>query len=1100
MRTESLVDVAIYFHTSLQPKLGAQKAKVTLVDHHTASESFMKHFENEHRLRGGCPADWVWIVPPMGGSACPVFHQEMLNYQLKPSYEYQEPAWKTHVWSRKDGQKQAAPRKFKFKEIARAVKFTSKLFGKALSQRIKATVLFATETGRSEHYAQLLGNLFSHVFNVNVSCMEDYDIINLEHETLLLVVTSTFGNGDPPDNGQTFARALQTIRVTGDMTPDMESIKTTSFVKMASLSLERSSSVSLESDIGPLSNVRSATPLIEFAVFGLGSSAYPNFCCFGRSVDQLLGALGGERIVELATGDELAGQESAFRRWAQDVFQTACDVFCLGEEVCAGDVAESLRPTSLLDTCKIRLAPDPGPLPDLVSGLASVTGKKVRALKLVNRQDLTSDDPERRTLLVSFSTAGPPHSPGDHLGVFPANPGELVAGVLARLDPSAEPDRPLRVSLQRDVKTADGLKQEWAPHDRLPSPVSLRLALSRFLDLTTPPGPPLLATLAETCGRPEHRAKLLELAKSKYPDVLAYDINLFIRSDDQLVKNIFEEIRCVSGPRCGARYLAAETSLSRRDATLYEAWRAHSYPNLLETLEEFSSARITPEMLLAGLPPLQPRFYSVSSAWRAHPGRIDLTVALVAYRTQGTLVLDVVDGKGPLHLGVCSSYLASAPIGGQVEGFVRSTTTFRLPDDVHRSVIMVGPGTGIAPFRSFWQEREGMGRGELTLVAGCRSPGAQLYRAETERLVARGVLRRLHVAYSRQPGRPKMLQKAFKDDCISRSLSGKWHEALKEGREEVADEPRSGRPTTARTDENVDRVLEVLRTDRRLSIQQIADTLHMSTFVVHGIVTEDLQMRKVCAKLVPKVLTQDQKELRVLRSQELLDLIQNEPDSLNSVVTGDDPGCLNTTQTRMSKSRIKTMIIVFFDIRGIVHCEFVPQGQTVNSAFYLEVLRRLKRRIARVRTDIKYTVKLHHDNATSHTAFIITNFLARSNTPMARYRPVCKEECRLCAQRYVQDVLRSELGGLLHRELAERGGHFYVCGDVGMAEDVRKTLQNVLAQEGRWTMAQAEAFLSTLQVTAGGGPTYLVASQYAESRYHEDIFGLTLRRPSRPAN
>ncbi|UYV79005.1 hypothetical protein LAZ67_17000627 [Cordylochernes scorpioides] len=86
-------------------------------------------------------------------------------------------------------------------------------------------------------------------------------------------------------------------------------------------------------------------------------------------------------------------------------------------------------------------------------------------------------------------------------------------------------------------------------------------------------------------------------------------------------------------------------------------------------------------------------------------------------------------------------------------------------------------------------------------------------------------------------------------------------------------------------------------------------------------------------------------------------------------------------KARMRKSRIKTMIIVFFDIRGIVHCEFVPQGETVNSAFYLEVLRRLKRRIARVRTDIKDTVKLHHDNATSHTAFIITNFLARSNTP-----------------------------------------------------------------------------------------------------------------------
>ncbi|UYV82647.1 hypothetical protein LAZ67_22000367 [Cordylochernes scorpioides] len=230
--------------------------------------------------------------------------------------------------------------------------------------------------------------------------------------------------------------------------------------------------------------------------------------------------------------------------------------------------------------------------------------------------------------------------------------------------------------------------------------------------------------------------------------------------------------------------------------------------------------------------------------------------------------------------------------------------------------------------------------------------------------------------------------------------------AFKEGREEVADEPRSGRPTTARTNENVDRVLEVLRTDRRLSTQQIADTLHMSTFVEHGIVTEDLQMRKVCAKFVPKVLTQDQKKLRVLRCQELLDLIQNEPGFLNSVVTEDESWMFEYDQeskrqscawhkkssprpkkARMSKSRIKTMIIVFFDIRGIVHCEFVPQGQTVNSAFYLEVLRRLKRRIARVRTDIKDTVKLYHDNAPSHTAFIITNFLARSNTPVIPHPP-----------------------------------------------------------------------------------------------------------------
>ncbi|UYV66151.1 ADCY5, partial [Cordylochernes scorpioides] len=227
----------------------------------------------------------------------------------------------------------------------------------------------------------------------------------------------------------------------------------------------------------------------------------------------------------------------------------------------------------------------------------------------------------------------------------------------------------------------------------------------------------------------------------------------------------------------------------------------------------------------------------------------------------------------------------------------------------------------------------------------------------------------------------QMLQKAFKAIAFQdHSLGSDTRRSRRAGRRSPTNPVQDAqqRPELTRTWIVCSRVL---RTNRRLSIQQIADTLHMSTSVVHGIVTEDLQMRKVCAKLVPKVLTQDQKELRVLRCQELLDLIQNEPGFLNSVVTGDeswmfeyDPeskrqSCAWHTKSsprpkkaRMSKSRIKTMIIVFFDIRGIVHCEFVPQGQTVNSAFYLEVLRRLKRRIARVRTDIKDTVKLHHDN------------------------------------------------------------------------------------------------------------------------------------------
>jgi len=83
-----------------------------------------------------------------------------------------------------------------------------------------------------------------------------------------------------------------------------------------------SDSASYHETFGPLSNVR-------FAVFALGSSAYPNFCSFGKFVDNILGELGGERLMRLVTGDDLCGQEQEFRKWACEIFKNACEVFCL---------------------------------------------------------------------------------------------------------------------------------------------------------------------------------------------------------------------------------------------------------------------------------------------------------------------------------------------------------------------------------------------------------------------------------------------------------------------------------------------------------------------------------------------------------------------------------------------------------------------------------------------------------------------------------------------------------------------------------------------------------------------------------------------------
>jgi len=92
----------------------------------------------------------------------------------------------------------------------------------------------------------------------------------------------------------------------------------------------------------------------------------------------------------------------------------------------------------------------------------------------------------------------------------------------------------------------------------------------------------------------------------------------------------------------------------------------------------------------------------------------------------------------------------------------------------------------------------------------------------------------------------------------------------------------------------------------------------------------------------------------------------------------------------MTKSKIKSMLICFFDRQGIVHKEFVPPGQTVNQTFYQEVLERLRKRVARFQPGIERTWMLHHDNASCHTAVSINEFLAEKNIPVVSQPPICQ--------------------------------------------------------------------------------------------------------------
>ena len=92
-------------------------------------------------------------------------------------------------------------------------------------------------------------------------------------------------------------------------------------------------------------------------------------------------------------------------------------------------------------------------------------------------------------------------------------------------------------------------------------------------------------------------------------------------------------------------------------------------------------------------------------------------------------------------------------------------------------------------------------------------------------------------------------------------------------------------------------------------------------------------------------------------------------------------------KARKSKSKIKSILICFFDSQGIVHKESVPPGQTVNQTFYREVLERLRERVARVRPGIARTWMLNHDNAPRQMAVSINAFLAEKSIPVVPQPP-----------------------------------------------------------------------------------------------------------------
>ena len=131
-----------------------------------------------------------------------------------------------------------------------------------------------------------------------------------------------------------------------------------------------------------------------------------------------------------------------------------------------------------------------------------------------------------------------------------------------------------------------------------------------------------------------------------------------------------------------------------------------------------------------------------------------------------------------------------------------------------------------------------------------------------------------------------------------------WYRDFKEGRERVDDFQRSGRPSTSIDDQNINKIKEMVVGNRRLTIRELADMVGISFGSVQTILKDHLGIRRIKSSLVAK-----------------------------------------PKRPLQSRSKVKVMLTVFFDCRGVVHYEFLPTGQTVNKEYYLSVMRHLREAI-----------------------------------------------------------------------------------------------------------------------------------------------------------